>query len=738
MKNNFTIALAGNPNCGKSTVFNQLTGTKQHVGNWPGKTVEKKEGVFKYKEETISVVDLPGTYSLTAYSLEEIIARDFVIKEKPDLVVSIIDAANIERNLYLTMQLIELGVPVIAALNMMDVVQEREIQIDVEKLRDALGIPVVLLVARDGKGMDELKDAILQSASTADEYSKRVPIQFNKALESEISKLQTALEKISEPAAPYDPRWLAIKLLEGDNAILEELYGDETYQPLLEEAQTFSTQYAAGSDLDIDTEIADAYYSAIHEIVCSAVIKPKTQKVSLSDKVDRIVTHRVFGIPIFLGLMWVVFKLTSDVAAPFLDWVDGVISGPLTNWTVSLLTALNLGGTWVESLFVDGIIAGVGGVLVFVPVLMMLYLALAVLEDSGYMARAAFVMDRLMHGLGLHGKSFLPMIVGFGCTVPAIYATRTLENEKDRILTSLLVPFMSCGARLPVYVLFASIFFPQDSGLVIFSLYVIGIVVAILVGLLLKNTVFKGQDASPFVMELPPYRRPTLKSIWSQMSERTNAFVKKAWSLILVTSIVIWALLALPVKGDGTFGEAPVSDSAFASVSSVVAPIFEPAGFGTWEASGSLLTGFVAKEVVVSTMSQIYDVEQEEQEEIAQTTFLEDVWEIIASFFVSAWDTVKSIPLIVGVNLFEEEEESEPTALMSAVHDSFESSSGGRGALASFAFMVFVLLYTPCMVAVAAEKHEFGAKWMWVSVIGQFVLAWVASVAIFQIGSLLL
>lgn len=738
MKNKYTIALAGNPNCGKSTVFNQLTGTKQHVGNWPGKTVEKKEGTFKYQEETISVVDLPGTYSLTAYSLEEIIARDYVIKEKPDLVVSIIDAANIERNLYLTMQLIELGIPVIAALNMMDVVQEREIQIDIEKLKDALGIPVVLLVARDGEGINELKDCILQSAKTTEKYDKRIPAQFSKALEGEIARLQNAIEKMPEMMASFDPRWLAIKLLEGDKGILDEMQGDESYEPLMEEARNFSSQYASKSDMDIDTEVADAYYSAIHEIVCSAVVKPKTQKVSLSDKVDRIVTHRVFGIPIFLGLMWIVFKLTSDVAAPFLDWVDGVISGPLTSWTVTLLSILHLGGTWVESLFVDGIIAGVGGVLVFVPVLMMLYLALAVLEDSGYMARAAFVMDRLMHGLGLHGKSFLPMIVGFGCTVPAIYATRTLENEKDRILTSLLVPFMSCGARLPVYVLFASVFFPENSGLVIFSMYVIGIVVAILVGLLLKNTVFKGQDASPFVMELPPYRRPTLKSIWSQMSERTNAFVKKAWSLILVTSMVIWALLALPVKGEGTFADAPVSDSAFASVSSVIAPIFEPAGFGTWEASGSLLTGFVAKEVVVSTMSQIYDVEQEEQEEIAQTTFLQDVWQIISSFFVSAWDTVRSIPLIVGVNLFEEEEEMEPTALMTAVHDSFEGSSGGRGALASFSFMVFVLLYTPCMVAVAAEKHEFGAKWMWVSMIGQFVLAWIASVAIFQIGSLLL
>ncbi len=736
MERNYTIALAGNPNCGKSTVFNQLTGTKQHVGNWPGKTVEKKEGNFQYKGQKINVVDLPGTYSLTAYSLEEIIARDYVIKEKPDLVVSIIDAANIERNLFLTMQLLELGVPVIAALNMMDVVEEREIRIDVEKIKSALEIPVVLLVARDGKGMDELKESILQSANSKGKYEKRIPAQFSKEFESEIKKLQTKIERMPELGASFNSRWLAIKLLEADKGILDDLQGDEAYADLIEEAKTFTQAYSERSELDIDTEVADAYYSAIHQIISAAVIKPKVQKASFSDKVDRIVTHRVLGIPIFLGLMWIVFKLTSDVSAPFLDWVDGVIGGPLTNWVVALLSMLNLTGTWVESLFVDGVIAGVGGVMVFVPVLMMMYLALAILEDSGYMARAAFVMDRLMHGLGLHGKSFLPMIVGFGCTVPAIYATRTLENEKDRILTSLLVPFMSCGARLPVYVLFASIFFPENTGLVIFSLYVIGIVMAILIGLLLKNTLFKERDASPFVMELPPYRRPTFKSIWAQMSERTNAFVKKAWSLILITSIVIWVLLALPVKGEGSFADAPVGDSAFASVSSMISPIFKPAGFGTWEASGSLLTGFVAKEVVVSTMSQIYNVEESE-EEAAAPTFLEDIWEVGSSFFTAAWDTIRSVPLIVGINVFGEEEEAEPTALMTAVQTGFEASSSGRGSLASFSFMVFVLLYTPCMVAVAAEKHEFGAKWMWISVIGQFAVAWIVSVAIFQIGLLI-
>jgi ferrous iron transport protein B len=434
-------------------------------------------------------------------------------------------------------------------------------------------------------------------------------------------------------------------------------------------------------------------------------------------------------------MMWVVFKVTTDVAGPYLDWVDGVISGPITNWVVAILGAVGLGSTWVESLFVDGIIAGVGGVLVFVPVLMSLYLALAVLEDSGYMARAAFVMDRLMHTLGLHGKSFLPMIIGFGCTVPAIYATRTLENEKDRILTGLLVPFMSCGARLPVYVLFASIFFPGRSGAVIFWLYITGIVTAVVLGVALKHTLFKGKEQSPFVMELPPYRVPTLKGIWFHMWERTSAFVRKAWTIILATSVIIWVLSAVPVGGRA-FADVEVGNSAFAAVSRVIAPAFKPLGFGNWEASGSLITGFVAKEVVVGTMAQIYEVE-EAGEAAETTTFFEDVGEIVTSFIGATWDTIKSIPLIVGVDLFGGEEEAEPTALMAAVEESFERSSSGHGALASVAFMVFVLLYTPCMVAVAAARQELGAKWMWISVIGQLVLAWIVALIIFQGGLLL-
>lgn len=563
-----------------------------------------------------------------------------------------------------------------------------------------------------------------------------VYVTYNQDIEAEITHLEKAINDVPGLAAKYNPRWLAVQLLEGDDTMLARVRSFEN-SPVVEQALTQSMarlENVYGEDVDV--ALADHRYGFVNGLVRRVVTRPIEQQLSFSDKVDKIVTHRILGIPIFLALMWAMFKFTADVSAPFLDWIDGVITGPLTNWGVALLTLVGLSGTWVESLFVDGIVAGVGGVLVFVPVLMALYLALAILEDSGYMARAAFVMDRLMNAIGLHGKSFLPMIVGFGCTVPAFYATRTLENEKDRILTGLLVPFMSCGARLPVYVLFASIFFSAYAGLAIFSMYVLGIIMAIVVGLILKNTLFKSAEQAPFVMELPPYRMPTIKGIWFHMWERTSAFVRKAWTIILGVSIVLWFLLAIPVQGHGSFAETEVDDSLFATASGIVSPAFAPLGFGTWEAGGSLLTGFVAKEVVIATMAQIYGIEEVEEEAAAPTTFIEDVGEIVTSFFGAAWDTIKSIPLIVGINLFEAEEEEEPTGLMNAVQVSFEQSSGGYGALAGLAFMVFVLLYTPCMVAIAAERHEFGVKWMWVSIIGQLVIAWGAAFIVFQVGKL--
>ncbi len=561
-------------------------------------------------------------------------------------------------------------------------------------------------------------------------------IDYGREAEEEIVRLQEEIKRQSHIENQFPSRWLAIKLLEGDHDIqmrLKELKGG---LELLAAAEKSNAHLNKIYGDDVDVIIADHRYGWINGLVREAVKRTRPDRLSKSDKVDRIVTHRLLGIPIFLIAMWVVFKLTADISAHYLDWVDGVIGGPITNWMMSLLGVLGLGGNWVESLFVDGIIAGVGGVLVFVPVMMFLYLALAILEDSGYMARAAFVMDRLMHALGLHGKSFLPMLIGFGCTVPALYATRTLENEKDRILTGLLVPFMSCGARLPVYILFAAIFFPENASGVVFGLYLLGILTAVILGIILKNTLFQGKEQSTFVMELPPYRLPTLRGIWFHMWERTSAFVRKAWTIILATSIILWILMAIPVSGSGSFADTDVSDSAFATANEVFAPVLAPLGFDSWEASSALVTGFVAKEVVVSTMAQVYAVEEVEEEAEA-TTFFEDIGEIITSFISATGDTLKSLPLIIGIDLFEEEDEAELTDLMLAVRNSFEESSSGHGALASMAFMVFVLIYTPCMVAIAAEKQELGAKWMWFSIIGQLLLAWLMAFVVFQGGKLL-
>ncbi len=574
------------------------------------------------------------------------------------------------------------------------------------------------------------------SASTAFP-AQGFAIDYGREAEEEITRLAGLIANTPPVASQFPARWLAIKLLEADEDIQVNLRVVKGGAALLEEAGKSIERLGVFYGDDVDVAIADRRYGWINGLVREVVRRPATNRLTLSDKIDQIVTHRLLGIPIFLAAMWLVFKLTADVSAPYLDWVDGVIGGPITTWAVALLGAIGLSGTWVESLVIDGIIAGVGGVLVFVPVLMFLYLALAILEDSGYMARAAFVMDRLMHALGLHGKSFLPMLVGFGCTVPAMYATRTLENKKDRILTGLLVPFMSCGARLPVYVLFAAVFFPQNSGAAVFAMYLLGIITAIVLGITLKNTLFKGKEQATFVMELPPYRLPTLRSIWFHTWERISSFLRKAWTTIMAVSIILWLLMAIPVSGEGSFAEAEVSDSLFATVNQAVAPVFQPLGFGSWEASSALLTGFVAKEVVVSTMSQVYGVEGVEEEATEPPTFFEDLGSIFTGFASATVDTVKSLPLIVGINLFEEEVEEEPTILMGVIQEGFDVSSGGHGALAALAFMVFVLIYTPCMVAIAAERHELGMNWTWVSIFGQLALAWLMAFVVFQGGKLL-
>ncbi len=567
-------------------------------------------------------------------------------------------------------------------------------------------------------------------------YSRPIGVEYSREIEAEIEYLATVIEQVPELSDIYRPRWLAIQLLENDEVLQTEVRAACGGAKVIAALDAGHTRLESVYGEDVDIILADYRYSFVNSLVHNVLTRPASERVNVSDRIDKIITHRWLGIPIFLGLMWVVFKATTDIAAPYLDWVDGVISGPITNWTVSLLGLVGLGGTWLESLFVDGIIAGVGGVLVFVPVLMSLYLALAILEDSGYMARGAFVMDHVMQRVGLHGKSFLPMVVGFGCSVPGLYATRTLENERDRVLTGMLVPFMSCGARLPVYVLFAAIFFPQYTGTVIFGLYLLGIFVAIGLGMLLKGTLLKAKEETPFLIELPPYRWPNIKTVWFYMWERTASFIRNAWSVILVTSIIIWFLMATPTSSDGSFADTDVDTSAFSTISGAIAPIFAPLGFGNWQNTGALITGFVAKEVVVSTTALVYNVDIAE-EDAAPTTFLEDVVEIVTSFGRATVDTIKSIPLIFGINLFDEDEEPEPTELMVAIQDGFNATSGGHGALAALAFLVFVLLYTPCMVAIAAMRQELGTKWMWLSIVEQFAIAWIAAFIVFQGGLLL-
>jgi ferrous iron transport protein B len=735
------IALAGNPNVGKSTIFNALTGSRQHVGNWPGKTVEKKEGCLRLGGQDVIVVDLPGTYSLTAYSIEEIISRDFIINEQPGAVVAVVDAANLERNLYLVTQLLELEVPVIVALNMSDIARGRGLTIDAAKLSAKLnGAPVIETVGNSGIGFAALKDAIQQVA--APDRTTLARITYDNALEREIAPLAKAIHAIPELVRQYRPRWLAIKLLEADSDIAERL---AAYPALIESAEAAAARIENATGEDAETLITDGRYAFISTLISGTLTRPRDAVETPSDRIDRVLTHRYYGVPIFLLLMWVVFQVTANISAPFLDWVDGLIGGPITNWTVGLLGAVGLGGTWFEALLIDGVIAGVGGVLVFVPVLMSLYLAIGVLEDSGYMARAAFVMDRVMRAMGLHGKSFLPMLVGFGCTVPAVYATRTLENEADRKLTGFLVTFMSCGARLPVYVVIGAAFFGAASGNLIFGMYLLGIAVALLTGWALKRTVYRNKPPQPFVMELPPYRAPRLRDVWRQTWERTSSFVRKAGTIILATSIVIWLLMSIPASSGGGFNDVAPEDSVFGTVAEVVSPVFAPAGFGNWQASGSLITGFIAKEVVVGTMSQIYVGEVEAAEEAEPVpTLVEDLTGIGTSFVEASILTVqevvnivpRTVNIIPGIGMAEADflgaggEEDDTTDLESALTQVFTP-------LAAVAFTVFVLLYTPCMVTVAAMRQEFGTRFTLYQIAYTFAIAWLAAVIVFQGGTLL-
>ncbi|MBI3151195.1 MAG: ferrous iron transport protein B [Chloroflexi bacterium] len=549
-------------------------------------------------------------------------------------------------------------------------------------------------------------------------------LDYGGKLEREIARMLALFEEIKFDAGRYPQRWLAIKLLENDADILERVQTMPNGVQVISAAQQGAEKLKSMLGDDVDLLTADRRYGYINGVVRQSLQRPLVDRITFTDRIDNIVTHKWLGLPFFFAIMYIMFRLVIDVSAPFLDWTDAVINGPIANW-LSFILNLITAPAWIHSLVIDGIVAGVGGVLVFVPGLLILYFFLALLEDSGYMSRAAFVMDRFMRVVGLHGKSFIPMILGFGCAVPAIYATRTIASRRDRVLTALLVPLMSCSARLPVYVVFGLAFFGAKAGTVIWGMYALGIIVAMLAGLVFTRTILKPDVSSAFVLELPPYRRPSLKSVMIHMWENTREFVRKAGTTILLVSVVMWLLLNLP------WGVAEQRDSYFGKVSGMIAPVFTPLGFGNWETSGALVSGFMAKEIVVSTMSQVYLSGTIDEPVAVPTTFGEDLVGIGSGFVNAAINSGKILlSIIPGVNMVGEQTVSQNTALGLALRENFDS-------LSAAALLVFVLLYVPCVATLGAIKHEFGASWAITSAVYQTVVAWIAAFIVFQGGKLL-
>ena len=711
-----TIAVAGNPNSGKSTLINAIAGARLHVGNWPGVTVEKKSALFEYEEIKINLVDLPGTYSLSPWSEEEIAARDYLVREKPDVIIDVLDATNLERNLYLTVQLMELGIPLVSALNIYDEAVEKGYRINVKAMEELLGVRVVATVATKKTGLDDLIKSVLDAAADPGRHMPKCLV-YSRDIESAVKIIEREIEG-TPLDKEYPPRWLALKLMEGDERVSEET---SLYRKALRIDKAVSRLKLA-HDSDVESVMAEARYAQAAGLTREILQKTETRKMELTERIDRVVLHRFFGIPIFLVAMWFVFKLTFDLSKPFTDWMSSVVTGPLKGWVEVLMVPVGA-RPWMVSLVGDGVIAGVGSVVVFIPVIFAMMFFITFLEGSGYMARAAFVMDKVMHAVGLHGKSFIPMLLGFGCNVPAIYATRTLENPRDKILTALLIPLMSCGARLPVYVIFTGAFFSAHAGTVLWSLYVMGLGLAILIGILFKRTLFRG-EAPMFIMELPPYRMPSLTSLAIHTWEKGKHFLIKAGTYILAVSILMWFLLNLP------WGVEQKKNSWLGHAGRVVAPLLQPAGFGTWEAGSALISGVIAKEIVVGTMAEIYSVKSKEEEK-KPVPFVEGLAQIGTSFLAAWKDAMGNVFSTFGAASIAPKENDNRAGLQAVLQKTFTP-------LSAYAFVTFVLLYMPCVVVAVAMRHEFGTwKWFGVAFAYQMVLAWGVAVLIYQGGRLL-
>jgi len=681
-----SVAIAGNPNSGKTCIFNMLAGAHQHVGNYPGVTVEKKQGLGKYKGYEITFVDLPGTYSLSTYSLEELVARNFIIEQRPDVVVDIVDASNVERNLYLATQLIELNIPLVLAFNMSDIAEQNGLKFDIEQLSRLLEVSIVPTVGNKAKGRIELLDAIVE---TAEQGKKRRAhsINYGEEIEEELAKIEDLVTaKEQQLTKKYNPRWLAIKLLESDSNITAKVHQKEVLDAVTASVEHLKSIFADEPEI----VIADKRYGFISG-ACQETIKTTVQsRHCASDSIDAIVINRFLGLPIFLLLMYVVFLLTFKAGQYPMGWLEHFF-----NWSAGTIEGFWPAGSqnWLKSLLVNGIISGVGGVLVFLPNIMLLFLAIAFLEDSGYMARAAFIMDRIMHKIGLHGKSFIPMLIGFGCSVPAIMATRILENRRSRFTTIMVIPLMSCGARLTIYALLIPAFFaPNWQGPMLWIIYLIGIILAVLCAKILRITLFKGETI-PFVMELPPYRMPTLKSVAIHMWHRAWMYLKKAGTIILCVSIVLWAAMNWPkpskqlLEGmsSNQVHKVELEHSVIGRIGRKIEPVIKPLGFD-WKIGTALIGATAAKEVFVSQLGIIYAVGSADEK---------------------------------------------PISLREKLQANYSPLTG-------FCIMLFCLIYAPCFATVVITKQETNS-WGWA--IFQFFaltgLAYVITFIVYQLGTII-
>lgn len=667
----YKIALAGNPNCGKTTMFNDLTGSSQYVGNWPGVTVEKKEGKLRTNKQAI-IQDLPGIYSLSPYTLEEVVTRNYLVGGHPDAMINIVDASNLERNLYLTTQLLEIGVPMVIALNMMDLVRKNGDQIDLKKLSEQLGCPIIQTSAVKGEGSSEVAQAALSLAQS--KAAPPAPFVFSEQLED---ILHTISHLIQGRCPAQNLRWYTIKLFERDEKALEQLSLD---QSILDEIESLRKQAEELFDDDTESIITHERYLTIANLLKGCYRKKANRQLTTSDKIDRIVTNRILALPIFALVMFVIYYLSiTTVGTMMTDWVNDVlfteiIPPAVEGWLVSLNTA-----PWLQSLLLDGVIAGVGAVLGFLPQMMVLFLLLALLEDCGYMARIAFIMDRIFRRFGLSGKSFIPMLIGLGCGVPAVQASRTIENDRDRKMTIMTTTFIPCSAKLPIIGLIAGALF-NGSGWVATSAYFVGIAAIIVSGIILKKTTLFAGDPAPFVMELPAYHLPSIKGVLIHMWDRLKAFVRKAGTIIFLSSIVIWFLSSFNFK----LQMVDTQQSILSSLGKLIAPLFAPLGWGHWEAAVGTITGLVAKENVVATLGILFGFA-----EVAENG--DEIWTLFAQNFT---------------------------------------------ALSAYSFLVFNLLCAPCFAAIGAIRREMGsAKWTWIAIGYQCIFAYIISLIIFQLGN---